>query len=204
MKFDLLPINWFDVFLLVWLGMGLFRGRKRGMSVEVMTFMNWFVIVIACAVAYEPLGRWLAQTAQVFGLLFSYVIAYLVTAGAVAIVFVLFKRSFGGKLVGSDAFGRGEYYLGMPAGVLRFFCILLTALALLNARFYSRQEIQGYQKFQLDNYGSEFFPGFQALQVNVFEKSFTGPYFQKYLGFLLIKPTPPTGGKQLKQQEWKM
>ena len=204
MKFDSLPINWFDLFLLVWLGMGLFRGRKRGMSVEVMTFLNWLVIVIACAVAYEPAGRWLAQSSQLFGLLFSYVIAYLVIAGVVAIAFVLFKRTFGGKLIGSDAFGRSEYYLGMPAGALRFFCMLITALALLNARHYSMQEIQGYQKFQMDNYGSEFFPGFQALQVNVFEKSFTGPYLKKYLEFLLIKPTPPAGGKPLKQKEWKM
>ena len=204
MKFDSLPINWFDIFLLVWLAMGLFRGRKRGMSVEVMTFLNWLVIVIVCALAYEPVGYWISQTSQVFGLLFSYMIAYLVIAGVVAILFVLFKRSFGGKLVGSDAFGKAEYYLGMPAGVLRFFCMLLAALALLNARYYSAQEIQSYQKFQMDNYGSEFFPGFQALQRNVFETSLTGPYIKKYLGFLLIKQTSPAGGKELKQKEWKM
>ena len=46
-------------------------------------------------------------------------------------VFALFKHSVGGKLLGSDVFGRGEYYLGMGSGMLRFGCVLLAVLALL-------------------------------------------------------------------------
>ena len=186
MKLDSLPFNWFDIFLLVWLAMGVFRGRKRGMSEELLTFLQWVVIVLFCSVAYQPAGDWLSQTSNVFGLLVSYIIGYLVAAGVVSIGFVLFKRAFHGKLIGSDAFGRAEYYLGMPAGMLRFFCMLLAGLALLNARLYSQQEILADQKYQKDVYGSEFFPGLQEMQSNVFEKSFSGSAIKKYLDFLLM------------------
>ena len=203
MKLNDLPFNWFDVLLLIWLVIGVFRGRKRGMSAEFMTFLQWVAIVIVGGVAYVPVGRWFAQTSQVFGMLFCYVTAYLVLAILVALAFVILKRYFGGKLVGSDAFGKSEYYLGMPAGMVRFASMMIFALALLNARLYSQHEIQAYKKFQMENFDSEFFPGLQSLQSNVFEKSFSGRYIREYLGFLLIKPTPPSGGKPFKQKDWK-
>src|SRR6185503_10664356 len=106
-------------------------------------------------------------------------------------VFLLLKRTFSGKLIGSDTFGRGEYYLGMPSGMLRFACILIAGLALLNARLYRAEEIKAMTKFQNDNYGSQFFPTLQTVQDQVFAKSILGPQIKTYLGFLLIKPTLP-------------
>jgi len=203
MKNNGLPFNWFDLVVAVFLIAGILRGRKRGMSQEVVTLLQWFAILLCCAFFYEPVGRWLAGSTPI-SLLTSFVIAYVVVAALVSILFVVFKRVVGGKLIGSDAFGKGEYYLGMPAGMLRFACILLCVLALLNARFYSKQEIENYQKFQQDVYGSEFFPGLQAVQANVFENSLIGPHIKKNLAFLLIRPTPPGGGKDLKQKEWEM
>ena len=204
MKLDDLPFNWFDIFLLVWLTMGMFRGRKRGMSEELLTFLQWLVIVAFCSTAYQPVGDMLAQITKVFSPLFSYIVGYLLAAGVVAIVFLLFKRAFHGKLIGSDAFGKAEYYLGMPAGMLRFFCMLLTGLALLNARLYSQQEILADQKYQKDVYGSEFFPGLQEIQANVFDQSLSGSTIKRYLDFLLIRPTSPDGSQLLKQKEWQL
>jgi uncharacterized membrane protein required for colicin V production len=201
MSLDKLPFNWFDLVLVAVLIMGIFRGRKRGMSEELMTVLQWVGIVIAGSIAYQPLGAWLADV-SLMSQLVSYLVAYLVTAVGVALAFVLFKRAFHGKLIGSDAFGKAEYYLGMPAGMLRFGCVLLAGLALLNAPLYTQQEILAYKKFQMENFDSEFFPGLQSLQANVFEKSLTGPFIKKYLSFLLITPTASTGGKQLKQKEW--
>jgi uncharacterized membrane protein required for colicin V production len=197
---DNLPFNWFDIFLLIWLGMGIFRGRKRGMSEELMTFVQWIAIVVVCAFTYQPLGAWLHRTAKTAPLT-SYIIAYLTVAIVLTAIFLLVKRSLGGKLMGSDVFGKSEYYLGMPAGMLRFLCMAIVGLAILNARLYSREEIAAYQKFQMENYGSEFFPGLQSLQSTVFEQSIAGPPIKKFFGFLLIKPTNPEGGK-FKQKEW--
>lgn len=201
MNLDNLPFNWFDIFLLVWLGMGIFRGRKRGMSEELITFLQWMAIMILSSIAYQPVGAML-QGMTKFSKLTSYILGYVLTAGSVAMVFLLVKRALGGKLIGSDAFGKSEYYLGMPAGMLRFICMLMAALAILNARLYSREEIAASQKFQMDNYGSEFFPGLQSLQAMVFEKSITGPPIRKYLSFLLITPTAPAGAAKYKQKEW--
>jgi uncharacterized membrane protein required for colicin V production len=201
MTLDKLPFNWFDLVLVAVLIMGVFRGRKRGMSEELMTMLQWIAIVIVCSIAYQPLGAWLVGV-SLLNLLSCYLAAYVMAGLGVSIAFVLFKRLFHGKLIGSDAFGRAEYYLGMPAGMLRFFCVLLAGLALLNAPFYTPEEIRAYKEFQMKNFDSEFFPGLQTLQANVFEKSLTGPVIKKYGAFLLIKPTASTGGRQLKQKEW--
>jgi len=201
MNLDRLPFNWFDLVLVAVLIMGIFRGRKRGMSEELMPVLQWVGIVIACSIAYQPLGAWLADV-SLMSQLMSYLAAYLVTAAGVALAFVLFKRALHGKLIGSDVFGKAEYYLGMPAGMLRFGCVLLAGLALLNAPLYTQQEITAYKEYQMKNFDSEFFPGLQTLQAGVFEKSLTGPLIKKYLDFLLIKPTVSTRGKQIKQKEW--
>ena len=190
MRFDNLPINWFDVLVLLVLVLGWYRGRKRGMSVEGITMLKWISVIFAAALAYEPMGQWLISVAPL-SKLFAYILSYLLVAAAVAGLFVLLKLGVKGKMAGSDAFGRGEYYLGMPAGMLRFTCVLIAGLALLNARQYRSEEIKGMTKFQMDNYGSEFFPTLQTAQSQVFEQSFLGPHIKEYLGFLLITPTQP-------------
>ncbi len=197
-----LPFNWFDVFLLIWLAMGIFRGRKRGMSEELLTFLQWVVTLFVCAFAYQPIGDLLASQFKAFGRLSAYVTGYLLAVAVVATIFLGLKRIFHGKLVGSDLFGKGEYYLGMPAGMLRFICMLLTGLALLNARLYTREELKATEKFNQENYGKDYFPGLRSLQVVVFEQSLVGPHIKKYLSFLLITPTPSQGAQQFKQKDW--
>src|SRR5437868_792163 len=144
-----LPFNWFDVFLLIWLVMGVFHGRKRGMSQELLTFLLWIAIVVACGFFYKPVGDWIASFAKL-GHLAGYVMAYLILAGGVTLIYLGVKRGLHGKLVGSDAFGKSEYYLGMPAGMIRYICMLIAGLAILNARMYSKQEIAANLKFQQD------------------------------------------------------
>jgi hypothetical protein len=109
----------------------------------------------------------------------------------------------GGKVISSDTFGSAEYYVGMPAGAVRFMCILIAALALLNARQYSRAEIIANEKYQKEVYGSEFFPGLNTLQRNVFTESLTGPFIKEYLQVLLIKPTAPEKKELVRaKEEW--
>lgn len=202
MSLDQLPFNWFDLVLVVVLLMGLFHGRKRGMSEELLIFLQWIAIVVVSAALYQPVGDHLAARTPLSHLT-CYVMAYVGVALVVTVVFLVFKRLFHGKLLGSDAFGRAEYYLGMAAGMTRFGCALLAGLALLNARAYTSEEIRAYQAYQNEVYGSEYFPGLQTLQANVFERSLTGPLIRAHLGFLLIRPTPPEK-KDLPRKEWTM
>jgi uncharacterized membrane protein required for colicin V production len=199
MSLDKLPINVFDFALIVVLVAGVTRGRKHGMSEELMSLIKWLAVLFGCAVVYEPLGKWFAQETP-FSLLSSYLMVYVGVALLILGSFALAKHSLGGKLLGSDIFGRAEYYLGMGAGLVRYSCILLAALALLNARYFSPQEVKARAAFQNDVYGSEFFPGLQAAQATVFERSLFGPWIKENLSFLLIQSTKPES-KEFHQKE---
>ena len=137
MSLNQLPVNLFDLILLAVLVLGVLRGRKHGMSEELMNVIKWVTIVVACAALYYPAGVWLAHSSP-FSLLSSFMAIYAGAALLILGIFALFRHSLGGKLIGSDIFGRSEYYLGMGAGLVRCGCILLAALALLNARLWQQ------------------------------------------------------------------
>jgi uncharacterized membrane protein required for colicin V production len=185
-----LPFNFFDLLLLFVLVAGLVRGRKQGFSLELLSLLKWLTLLLVCAVVYGPAGVLMAESGNI-DLLSGYLVAYLGTALAVLILFLMIQKRVGTKLIGSDVFGRGEYYLGMGSGMVRFACMLLAALALLNARAFSPAEIAAMDKFQQDNYGSHVFPGLHSLQVAVFDDSLVGSFIKQDLGFLLIAPTEP-------------
>jgi hypothetical protein len=169
------------------------------MSEELISLLKWLAIVIACSLSYEPLGSWVAQSTP-FSLLFSYMFVYACGALLILGVFALLKNQIGGKLVGSDIFGRSEYYLGMGSGFVRFACMTVAFLALLNATYISPAQAQAMERFQNDMYGSNYFPTLHSAQEVVFEKSLAGGWIRDHLGFLLIKPTPPED-KSLHQKE---
>lgn len=190
MKFDFdhLPFNWFDIATVAFLIVGFTRGRKNGMSVEMMYMFKWIAIVAGSAYAYRPAGEWIAEQCPVSHL-FSYILAYLLAALVIRTFFALIQRAVGGKLVGSSIFGSGEYYLGMLGGVVRFACIWIFFLSILHARHYTQEEIKANAKYQDQWFGSDLFPTIQTLQANVFQKSLLGPQIDHNLAIALIKPT---------------
>ena len=202
MSLDALPFNAFDLALVVILGIGIYQGRKEGMSQGLIPLFRWLCIVFVCAVAYEPVGQFFNQSTNLFSSLSCYVIAYVGSALAIVVFFIGIKRALGGKLLGSDVFGGTEYYLGMGSGFIRYICIIIALLALLNARLYSTAEIKAREKYVNDLYGKDYFPGLQVLQSVVFEKSLTGPWIKENLSFFLIKPTAPED-KSLHQKDAK-
>jgi uncharacterized membrane protein required for colicin V production len=186
-----LPVNAFDLVVIAVLAIGIFQGRKHGMSEELLSVTKWLAILFGCWALYQPGAALIAQFTTVFDQLSCYLMAYVAGAMLILALFAGITRTLGGKLIGSDIFGRSEYYLGMGSGLVRVSCILLTALALLNARYFSPAEIQRTDRNQNETYGSRMFPTLYTVQATVFERSFTGPYIKEYLGFLLIKPTQP-------------
>jgi uncharacterized membrane protein required for colicin V production len=190
MNLNSLPGNLFDIIVIAVLGLGLMRGRKHGMSEELMSLMKWLAVVICCGLIYDPVGHWMAQSSP-FSLLASFLFVYAGAALVILGLFATFRHYLGGKLVGSDIFGRSEYYLGMGSGLVRFSCMLVAALSLLNARYFSPSEVQAMERFQDDVYGSNYFPTLHSVQSVVFEKSLAGPWIKSNLGFLLIRPTQP-------------
>lgn len=184
-----LPFNWFDIAIVIVLALGVQRGRKHGMSEELMLLLKWLAIIVVAGLGYSVIGDVIADN-TVFTKLSAYLMGYIVIALGIAVAFLAIKKMAHGKLVGSDVFGSCEYYLGMIAGVVRYSCIIIFALAFLNAPLYTKSQIAADLAYQNDVYGSDFFPKLYSVQEDVFEKSFVGPHIHDELGFLLIKSTP--------------
>src|SRR5262245_12192086 len=127
MNLGKIQLNWFDVLVLVLIAFGIWRGRKRGISEELLDVFQWLCIVVLGALAYYPIGHTIAKTTG-FPPFYANVIAYAFVAITLKMMFTFLKHAAGEKLVQSDAFGRFEYYLGMLAGVVRCLCILIFAL----------------------------------------------------------------------------
>jgi uncharacterized membrane protein required for colicin V production len=187
MKFDVTNINWVDFLTVIVLLIGIMRGRKRGLSEELLDTIQWLAIIFTCAFFYQPLGAAMAAK-PVLSTLTYYLVAYIGIALAIKLVFTFIKRRVGEKLVGSDMFGGAEYYLGMIAGTIRFACIYLFLLNLLHAPYYSPETLAAVAQAQQKNFGDISFPTLGSLQQTFFKKSLTGQATEKYLALVLIKP----------------
>lgn len=187
----------FDFIVAVLLVIGLFRGRRRGMSEELLILFQWLAIVGVAGMLYPQVAPLLISAK--FSQLYANVGAYLALAVGVKVVFTLIKKGTGEKLMGADIFGPLEYYLGMLSGMIRWFCMLIVGLSLFGARLYTEAELAAIAKEDKDVYGSSFFPRHGEMQVNVFKKSFAGPLIKEHLGFLLIKPAAPSDVKSMRE-----
>lgn len=192
MSFDHLPVGWFDGVLIVVLLLGFFRGRKNGMTKEVLPMFQWLATVLLGGFGYEMAAQPFINLANL-GITAAYILGYLALALLVYMAFAYLKKVLTPRLEGSTIFGSAEYYLGISSGVLRYVCLLLFALALLHAPFYTPAEIAAKSAYNartygggLQGYSGNFFPSVQGVQESVFVSSFTGPLIAKYLGGLLI------------------
>ena len=193
---DKLPVNWFDLAVLLVLALGLYRGRKNGMTKEILPMFQWLALVIVCGLFYEMAAQALMNLTG-WSRPASYVTGYMSLAFLVWLVFAFIKKALVPRLTGSNVFGGAEYYLGTFSGMVRFACMLFFALALLNAPVYTAAEIQARQAYVQRWYGGgiysgNYIPDLQTVQESVFKKSFLGPHIKDSLGMLLIN-TGPSG-----------
>jgi len=177
--------NYFDLVAIVWLIIGFFRGRKRGMSGEFLPLMQWVAIVVLGGLFYTQVSVYIHQYAQ-FGWLWSNVSAYLLIAAAIHLVYKWLQGIFAERLVEKDPFGRGEFYLGMMAGVTRFACMIIFAMALMNSRIGTAAELAQMEKFQARWFSDIRFPTYGEFQQDVLLKSFSGKFVQVHLKNVLI------------------
>ncbi len=186
-----LQVNWFDIFVAIVLVIGFFRGRKRGMSMELLPLFEVLVILVAGAQLYEMLGKKLALASDgALSLLLSYWISYLLFAFVVHIIFTKLRTAVGEKLVGSDIFGSMEYYFGMGAGMLRFGCLLLMFMALMHSLEFDPVKDAQFRKAQMDNFGNALYiPSPGGIRQEIFKKSYVGLGTERFIPHLLLKVT---------------
>lgn len=191
---ELIPVgqlkyNWFDLAVLSLIGLGVYRGRARGMSEELLDVLKWLVIVVVGGIAYRPLGGPFSDYTHL-NRVTSYIVVYFFVLVLVRLLFGWAKRMVGEKLVGSDVFGGCEYYFGMAAGAVRFACYIVVGLAMLNAKQVSPEQLAADARMQQENFGDISFPTLGTLQQTVFAGSASGIFVKKYLGDQLIVASP--------------
>ena len=207
-----LAFNWFDGALVVLLVFAFWRGRKRGMTKELLPTMQWMAIMLVAGLCHPFLADWFQQQGyikQIFGKHFdertaALMSAYLAIAIVIFVFFTVIRRKFNPKLEGSNFFGGNEYYWGIVAGIVRYTCLVFVALALLNAPFYSQADIAAAKAYNtrwfgggLAGYNGDFIPSVYEVQDNVFKQSLVGPFIKNNLSVLLINSTPSKKTAQL-------
>ena len=203
--------NWFDVALVFVVAFGFWRGRRNGMTKEIVPVSQWLAMVSAGAAGYEPLGKLFINAGwikSVFGKSVTeetagFVTSYLIIVIVMFTIFSLIKHRLKHRLEGSNFFGSSEYYFGMVSGVVRYLCMVIFALALLNAPYYSQADVMSAKAYNNRNFGGglagysgDFFPTISEMQISVFKDSLTGPFLKDNLSVLLVKTgsavAPPT------------
>jgi len=189
---DKLPFGWFDVALVAILAFGVWRGRKNGMTKEILPMFHWLATVIVCGLAYEMAGQLILNFSG-WGWTDCLLLGYFSLMLLVYLAFQFLKKIFQPRLTGSNFFGSSEYYLGMVSGAIRYACLVFVALALLNAPFYTAADILKSKEFSHrwfgggeEGFSGDFFPTFQSVQAGVFEKSWSGKFIKDYAGVMLV------------------
>jgi uncharacterized membrane protein required for colicin V production len=189
-----LGVNWFDLVMLAVVVVGVVVGRRRGMSCELLDLIQWLLVVTVAGFTYSRISVGLVNVMG-FGMVMACITAYLLVAVVIVGLFAVIKRFAGAKLLGSDAFGVFEYYLGMLAGGMRFLLISVFVLAVFNAPQVTDQELARQLKTQNEDLGAIYFPPFGSIQRSVFNESFSGRLVRDNLSAQLIQVAPIEGGK---------
>lgn len=199
--------NWFDVALVILVAFGFWRGRKHGMTKELLPTLQWLAILLAAGLGHVFLADWFQQQGlvrQVFGNHYNertvaLLSGYLAITLVLVVVFTALRRKFNPKLEGSSFFGGHEYYWGVLAGSVRYLCLVLVALALLNAPRYSAADIAADKAYNnrwygggMKDFNGDFIPTVYEVQDNIFKESLLGPLIKDNLSVLLINSTPAT------------
>lgn len=199
-----LGFNWFDVALVGVLAFGFWRGRKRGMTKELLPTAQWLAIMLGAGFGHVVLADWFQQQGlvkRVFGNQFNertaaLMSAYLSILFVIFVIFTALKRKYNPKLEGSNFFGGNEYYWGVAAGLIRYVCLVFVALALLNGPFYSPAEIAASKAYNnrwygggMKDFNGDFIPTVYEVQDAVFKESLIGPLIKNNLSVLLINST---------------
>jgi hypothetical protein len=149
---------------------------------------------------YASLSPVVHQYTQ-FGALWSNVTAYLLIALGIHLIYLWFKQMLAEKLVQTDPFGRGEFYLGMMAGIARFGCMLVVGMSLMNSRVGTAAELAQMEKFQAAWFSDIRFPTYGEFQQDVLVKSFSGSWVESHLKPVLIASVTSAGAQPTRPSE---
>ena len=184
-----LPLNWFDAVFLASVIYGGYRGKANGLSGEHVPLGQWILIGLAGGTMGDLLGSFLMLILKLSSY-WSHMIGTTIWIVVIWGMFAFLKGKGHAQLRDSDWFGKTETPLGIAAGALKSFCILLTVLSLLNGRIYTVEQIRAQRESQIKELGSALFPTVGMINGAVFQTSFVGPYLRAWFGWAMITASP--------------
>jgi uncharacterized membrane protein required for colicin V production len=194
--------DYFDIVVLDWLILGLLRGRKSGMSRELVPLVQWIAIVTTAGAFYSPVGSVISQNTYLSPV-WANVTAYLLIAAVIHLICLWIKRALAVKLVEWELFGPREYFFGMIAGMGRFACMLLFGLALMNSCIVPATQPVAVAKPQKIKPGLRF-PTYGEMEQDVLSNSFSGTWVQSNLKPILIAGVKPPEPKLVPEKSGKI
>jgi len=181
-----ISFRWFDLVAVALIFVGVFHGRKNGMSQELFNTLKWLVMLAVAPLLYEPLGKLLLKFVPLKAL-YIYVGSFVAVAAITNALLVTMRKKIKDKMSGSDVFGSAEYPLGMLAGAFQYSCLLIMLVACLNAKYIDEEELQRQEAAQREAMGERFFPTSGNLHKDALG-SISGQFIRKYFKFQLITP----------------
>ncbi len=165
-----ITFSWFDLVVAALLVVGFIHGRKRGMSGELVDLMAALAMMVVAGEYYPPVSAFLTRFTNL-AMPWANLLSYGAIIFAVFSIIGVVKSKMGSKLVSGDLFGRGEYYLGAFAGLVRYFCYFVVALSVINSKTVSVAEAEAAAAAQEKEFGSSFFPSPKQIHVAIVHKS---------------------------------
>lgn len=187
---------WFDLAALAILAVTVMVGLRRGMSEELIPLVQWLTVCLVAGTNYKLPGDMLAAQWKIQPGL-AYAICYLALTALIVGIFAIVRRVVGQKLIARHVFGALETPLGGLAGAGRGVCLLLVALAILNARYVSPEERERMNQPRTEEGALAAFT-VESIQNEVFVRSRSGAFAQGNLGGLLLTSSPPVVYQQKK------
>ncbi|MBM3878194.1 MAG: CvpA family protein [Verrucomicrobia bacterium] len=195
MQWDQMSLEWFDLAVAAVLLYGVYRGRRNGMSEELLPLLQWLLILVVGSYTYALFGDFL-HLASGLHPNFCRAAVYALDALLIKWLCDCARHGLGDKLVSSDVFGQSEYVFGMAAGALRHACRLVFFMALISAPYISEAKRAANARMQRENFGVITFPTFGSIQHAVLRESWTGRLVTRHLSNLLIESVPTPGRSQ--------
>lgn len=177
--------NWFDWAALGWVLIGFVRGYQRGLSEEVLRILPWVLGILAAGFFHEKWGGELAG-ALGLGSIWSQAVVYAGIVAGCLLVFHGLRKWIGEKPVESGAFGWAERPLGMLGGALRYACMVVVLLALLNAPAYTGSELDAALRV-IHQPGARLYASGAEAKAGIMLDSWLGRFAREHFGSLIIR-----------------
>lgn len=185
-------INYFDIAILALALLGFIRGRKHGISVELVPLAKWLCVLVVGRLLGPIVGGWLAYFKLSSNQQLQY--GYSIVIFTNLLIFFLLRNTNKEAVAGKNLFGSLEYYLGMLAGVLRYLAIILVFSVFMAAPTYTpayRASITDFNKkvFGGGLYAGSFFFDLPTIQDYMFKDSKAGPWIHENISWIFLSDT---------------